>query len=63
MPIVQISMLEGRDETAKTQLVKQVTKAVATSLDADPQTVRVLIYEMPPANFAAGGKQKSEVQE
>ncbi|MCG8370980.1 MAG: 2-hydroxymuconate tautomerase family protein [Proteobacteria bacterium] len=60
MPIVQISLLEGRDDKAKTRLVKRVTAAVAESLRADPKSVRVLLYEMPPANFAAGGRQKSE---
>lgn len=60
MPLVQISMLEGRDEAAKTRLVQNVTDAVAESLEADPQSIRVLIQELPPSNWAVGGKQKSE---
>ena len=63
MPIVQINILEGRDDEAKTRLVQNVTSAVAESLDADLKTIRVLINEIPPVHWATGGVQKSEAGE
>lgn len=60
MPIVQINLLEGRDDATKTRLVKSVTDAVAESLEANPASIRVLLHELPLTNFAVAGIQKSE---
>lgn len=60
MPVVQISMLEGRGPEAKRALVGAVTDAVTDSLGVRPEQVRVLIYELPPGSWAVGGTTKED---
>lgn len=60
MPVVQISMLEGRDVKRKRELVGAVTEAVAGTLGVDAKQVRVLLYELPPGNWAVGGTTKED---
>lgn len=55
MPIVQIHLMEGRDDEKKRLLVKQVTEAVATSLEVPPGSVRILLSEMAKNHYAVGG--------
>lgn len=60
MPVVQISMLEGRDPEDRGRLVVAVTDAVVETLDVDPGQVRVLLYELPPGDWGVGGTTKEE---
>jgi len=62
MPMVQISMVEGRDAEHKRRLVSSVTAAVVDTLAVAPQQVRVLLYELPPGNWAVGGTTKGDRQ-
>lgn len=55
MPVVQISMMEGRTDEQKTALIRQVTDAVMSSIDSPEENVRVLINEIPKKNFGIGG--------
>ena len=55
MPVVQISLVEGRDPARKRALVLAVTDAVVATLGVAPQQVRVLLYELPPSDWAVGG--------
>lgn len=56
MPIVSISMLEGRSDEQKELMINEVSEAIARSLDAPKESVRVLIYEMSPQHFGIGGQ-------
>jgi 4-oxalocrotonate tautomerase len=56
MPIVRIDLLEGRSPERKAELIRRVTAAVVESLEVRPEQVRVLLYELPPENWAVGGK-------
>jgi 4-oxalocrotonate tautomerase len=56
MPIVQIHLMEGRDDARKEKLIELVTDAVVNALDAPRESVRVLLDEMPKAHFGIGGK-------
>ena len=58
MPIVQISVLQGRPPALRAELGRAVTRAVCESLDVPPATVRVLITEIPAANWFVGGESK-----
>ncbi len=60
MPIVTISILEGRDAERKRTLLREVTDAVVRTLDVPPATVRVLLHEVAPAHWAVGGISKAE---
>lgn len=56
MPIAVIHLLEGRDEAKKRALLLEVSNAISRTLDAPIESVRVIVQEMPNANFAIGGK-------
>ncbi|GMA49703.1 hypothetical protein GCM10025857_10600 [Alicyclobacillus contaminans] len=60
MPLVQISILEGRPQEAKKRLIEAVTEAVVHTLDANPGAVRVLLYEVPAAHWGVGGVTKAD---
>ena len=55
MPIVEITLLEGRLETQKRALVKEVTDAIVSSIGAPKEAVRIIIREIPPGHFAVAG--------
>ena len=58
MPIIDITLLEGRTNEQKSALITEVTDAVVRTLAAPPQTVRVIIRELEPAHFAVAGVAK-----
>jgi 2-oxo-3-hexenedioate decarboxylase len=43
MPIAIIHLMEGRDDKKKARAIEAVTKALVESLDAKPETVRVIL--------------------
>jgi len=60
MPVVQISLVEGRDAGRKRALVSAVTEAVVETLGVTPQQVRVLLYELPLGHWGVGGVVKED---
>jgi len=58
MPIVEITLIEGRTKDQKRALAKEVTDAVVSSVGAPIEAVRVIIREIPPEHFAVGGVPK-----
>lgn len=56
MPIVTISMMEGRSDEKKELMIDEVSEAIARTLDAPKESVRVLIYELPKQHFGIGGQ-------
>jgi 4-oxalocrotonate tautomerase len=62
MPTIKVEMLEGRTPEQKTALVKALTQAVVESLGSKPESVDVLLYDIPRQNWATGGVQWSERQ-
>jgi 4-oxalocrotonate tautomerase len=57
MPTLRVEMIEGRTPEQKTQLVQALTKAVVESLGSKPESVDILIYDIPKQNWATGGLQ------
>lgn len=55
MPIVQISIMEGRSQEKIDDLLKNVTTAVSESLDSPKENVRVMVTEIPKTHWAIGG--------
>lgn len=55
MPIIEVTLIEGRTHEAKAGMVTAVTDAVVASLGAPRETVRIIIREIPAHHFAAGG--------
>lgn len=55
MPIVEVTLIEGRPFETKKKMVEEVTNALVASLGAPRETVRIIIREVPAWHFAAGG--------
>jgi 4-oxalocrotonate tautomerase len=47
--------MEGRTDEQKERLIEEVSAAIARSLDAPVESVRVIITEMPKQHFGIGG--------
>lgn len=62
MPIVQISIVKGRDRDTVTACIKEVAQIVATTLGAPLPSIRVMVTEVEPELFAVGTTLKSESQ-
>lgn len=58
MPIVEVTLIEGRSFEKKKKMVEAVTDAIVTSLGAPRESVRIIIREIPPWHFAAAGEMK-----
>jgi len=58
MPIVDITLLEGRSDEKKKAMVAAVTDAIETSLDAPRDSIRIILREVPAKHFAVAGKTK-----
>ncbi|MBK1851272.1 2-hydroxymuconate tautomerase [Marinobacter sp. 1-4A] len=56
MPIAQLYIIEGRSDEQKETLIREVSEAMARSLDAPKERIRVLITEMPKQHFGIAGQ-------
>ncbi|MBV5263004.1 2-hydroxymuconate tautomerase [Pinisolibacter aquiterrae] len=63
MPIVEMTLIEGRTFEKKKAMVEAVTDAIVTTLGAPRETVRIVIREVPAWHFAAGGELKGKPPE
>lgn len=59
MPLIQVTLLEGRSGEAKDALIRQLTDAAVQALEAPRETVRVILQEVPPAHWGVGGVSKA----
>ena len=62
MPLVQISVREGRPAENIRKMISAVTNAVADSLNAPPQSIRVIVTEVPLTHWATGDVTLAEKQ-
>ncbi len=60
MPIIDITLLEGRDDATRRRLLREVTATVQSVLAAPPESIRVLLREVPRSHYAVGGVVKDE---
>ena len=60
MPVVEITLFEGRTIEKKRELVKAVTDAVSKTLNLDPQAIHILLREMKKDQWAVGGSLRSD---
>ena len=54
MPLVEITLVEGRTLDQLRSLLSAATQAVVGSVGARVESVRVVIREVPPTHWAAG---------
>lgn len=60
MPLVDVTVAEGRDPAQLRELIAQLHRAVESSLGANPQSIRVIVREVPRTHWAAGGRTLAE---
>jgi 4-oxalocrotonate tautomerase len=63
MPIIHVNMYEGRTLDQKRKLVVAMTEAVVKSLDTKPESVRIILHDIPKHNVAVAGVLASERKE
>ena len=61
MPIIDITLLEGRDLETKKQLMREMTELVVARLGAPRESVRIAIREIPKSHYCVGGVPKDEL--
>jgi 4-oxalocrotonate tautomerase len=63
MPLVEISMLTGRDPATKERIIREVTDAVVRSSGAPPEAVTVIIRDVPRTDWAHAGTPYSKMKD
>ena len=61
MPIVQISVVAGRDPQALKRCAQAVARTVHDTLGAPLATIRVLVHEVPAALWAVGDQTRDHL--
>lgn len=56
MPVIQAFLLEGRTPEQKEAFIAALTEAAHRTVGAPPESVRVIITEMPKTDFGIGGR-------
>jgi 4-oxalocrotonate tautomerase len=59
MPLVQVSLIEGRTAEVVERLIAELTDTVVRVLDAPRESVRVILYDVPPERWGVGGVSKA----
>ena len=54
MPLVEITLVQGRSPTQLRTLISKVTDAVESAVGAPRPSIRVVLREVPPTHWAAG---------
>ncbi len=56
MPIIEVTLVEGRSAEKKEALIRALTDAAEQAIDAPRQSIRVLLREIPDAHFGVAGE-------
>lgn len=54
MPIIEVTLIEGREPERLRDLITRLTDAAVEAVDAPRDSVRVILHEVPATHFAAG---------
>ena len=54
MPIIEVTLVEGREPERLRDLITRLTDAAVEAVDAPRESVRVILREVPATHFAAG---------
>lgn len=60
MPIIDVTLLEGRSSGDKNKLIAELTDGAERALGAPRESIRVIIREVPAAHFAVAGVTKAQ---
>jgi 4-oxalocrotonate tautomerase len=54
MPLIEVTLVEGRSSEQLRALISGLTRAAVEAVDAPIDSIRVVIREVPPTHWAAG---------
>lgn len=61
MPLIQVSIMEGRPPEKVKELIVNLTETVSETLGAPKQNVRVIVTEVPKTHWGIAGVPVSEI--
>ena len=61
MPVVIIEMWDGRTAEQKEKLIKSITRAFEESLGTKPESLHIVIHDVPKINWGTQGQQASKL--
>jgi 4-oxalocrotonate tautomerase len=59
MPLIQVTMIEGRSPETKEALIRLLTDGAVQATGAPRDSIRVILQEVPGAHWGVGGVPKS----
>lgn len=59
MPLIQVTLIEGRSHSMKAALISGLTDAAVQATGAPRESIRVILQEVPAAHWGVGGVAKS----
>lgn len=59
MPLIQVTLIEGRSAESKTALIRGLTDAAVDATASPRESIRVILQEVPAAHWGVGGVPKS----
>lgn len=60
MPFIDVTLIEGRSPEKLRAFIEALTAAAETTLDAPRESIRVVLREVAPTHWAAGGETIAE---
>jgi 4-oxalocrotonate tautomerase len=61
VPVVIVEMWEGRTAEQKEKLIKSITRAFEESLGTKPESLHIVIHDVPKINWGKKGEQASKL--
>jgi 4-oxalocrotonate tautomerase len=58
VPIIDVTLIEGRSPEKKRRLIAELTDAAERVLEAPRASIRVIVREVPAAHWGVGGEPK-----
>jgi 4-oxalocrotonate tautomerase len=60
MPIIDVTLIEGRTKEVKAALIHELTDAAERAVNVPRNAIRVILREVPPEHFGVAGVAKSK---
>ena len=60
MPVVHITLVEGRNNETIEKCIRNVAETISKDLNAPTDSIRVMVNEVPSNRFSVGQKLKSD---
>ena len=61
MPMASLQIIQGREPRLKEALIRAVTGAIVDTLKVKPESVRVILQEIPSEHWGIGGVSAKEL--